>query len=92
MLSFENKQKFRLQLVSFKKFKDVGDALKATTSIADESKIGKTLKSLLKKTVTEGEELAVGDKNLGSIIKVSTFVFDWFLEEIRGFSSWIELF
>ncbi|KAF1591350.1 UNVERIFIED_CONTAM: Nucleolar protein 58, partial [Eudyptes robustus] len=59
----------KLQLVSFKKFKDVNEALKASTSVADESKIGKTLKKLIQKAVAEGDELAVGDSKIGSLLK-----------------------
>ncbi|CAD5206297.1 unnamed protein product [Bursaphelenchus okinawaensis] len=59
----------KLQLVSFKKFKDVNEALKASTSVADESKLGKTLKKLIQKVATDGDEMAVGDSKLGSLIK-----------------------
>lgn len=40
----------------------------------DEGKLGKTLKSILKKKVDQSEELAVGDIKLGNIIKVTTFL------------------
>lgn len=60
---------FSLELVEFKKFKSVADALKVSTSV-EEGKISKSLKKLLKSAVSEAEELHVGDTKLGSLIKV----------------------
>lgn len=58
-----------MELVEFKKFKSVADALKVSTSV-EEGKISKSLKKLLKSAVSEAEELHVGDTKLGSLIKV----------------------
>ncbi|KAI6221307.1 SnoRNA binding domain protein [Aphelenchoides fujianensis] len=60
----------KLQLVSFKKFKSVNEALKASTCV-EEGTIGKTLRKLLKSTASEAEELAVGDTKLAGLIKAS---------------------
>lgn len=60
---------FRLQLVSFKKFKDTTEAVESVTRLS-EGKLSKTLKKALKGKLSEHEELAVGDVKLGNIIKV----------------------
>ena len=57
-----------MELVEFKKFKTVSDALKVSTSV-EEGKVSKSLKKLLKSAVAEAEELHVGDTKLGSLIK-----------------------
>lgn len=57
-----------LQLVSFKRFKSTVQAVESATSL-QEGKLNKTLKKLLK-DVVDGEQLAVGDAKLGSLIKV----------------------
>jgi len=65
--SLEHAQE-RLQLVDFKKFKSVADALKIATTV-ESGKISKALKKILKSAVTESEELIVGDVKLGNLIK-----------------------
>lgn len=55
--------------MAFKQFKTVNDAVTAAVA-ANETKIGKTLKKMLKDQAEEAESLAVGDAKLGSIIKV----------------------
>ncbi|KAI1706457.1 snoRNA binding domain, fibrillarin domain-containing protein [Ditylenchus destructor] len=57
-----------LQLVTFKHFKDVEEAVSNMVSVTD-GKLTKTLKKVLKNQSKEAEELAVGDTKLGSIIK-----------------------
>lgn len=57
-----------VKLVSFKKFKDVADALESTNKVS-EGKISKTLKKALKEKANEHENLAVGDAKLGNLIK-----------------------
>jgi nucleolar protein 58 len=60
---------FSLNLVSFKPYKSIAEAVTNATAIA-EGKLSKTLKRLLKKnTPDEGEKLAVEDTQLGKIIK-----------------------
>ncbi|KAI6182084.1 SnoRNA binding domain protein [Aphelenchoides bicaudatus] len=58
----------RLELVEFKKFKDVHDALKVSTGV-EEGKLSKSLKKMLKSAVSDAEELHVGDTKLGALIK-----------------------
>lgn len=60
----------RLQLISFKKFKDTAEAVENATRLA-EGKLTKTLKKALKGKLQKGEELAVGEVKLGNMIKVS---------------------
>ena len=66
--STAEKAQENLELVAFKRFKDVAEAVKSSVAI-DEGKLSKTLKSVLKKKVGEVQELAVGDTKLGNIIK-----------------------
>ncbi len=61
----------RVQLKAFKKFENTTEALAATTALV-ESKLGKDLKSFLKKQVAKkasGEQLGVADPKLAGIIK-----------------------
>lgn len=67
-----NVMNFRLQLVSFKKFKDTAEAVENATRLA-EGKLTKALKKTLKGKLQKGEELAVGEVKLGNIIKVRFF-------------------
>ncbi|KAI6208530.1 SnoRNA binding domain protein [Aphelenchoides besseyi] len=60
----------KIQLLNFKKFKSVAEALKASTCV-EEGTISKSLKKLLKATETESERLAVDDGKLGTLIKDS---------------------
>jgi nucleolar protein 58 len=58
-------------LKKFSRFKNTGDALKATTSLID-SKLGKSLKKFLAKEIVDkelNETLALSDAKLGGIIK-----------------------
>jgi len=65
---------FSLQLVSFKRFKSIAEAVVNSTNIA-EGKLSKSLKRILKKSVEEeGEKLAVADTQLGTLIKVFNFI------------------
>jgi len=57
-----------VKLLAFEKFKDTAEAVESVTALT-KSKFSKTLKKLLKKAVTETEQLAVGDAKLGSLIK-----------------------
>uniref|UniRef100_A0A914KMQ8 Nop domain-containing protein n=1 Tax=Meloidogyne incognita TaxID=6306 RepID=A0A914KMQ8_MELIC len=60
-----------LQLVSFKRFKSIAEAVNNATNIS-EGKLSKSLKRILKKSVEEeGEKLAVADTQLGTLIKNS---------------------
>jgi nucleolar protein 58 len=59
---------FSLELVAFKQFKDVSDAMKNINHVLN-GKLGKTLKKVLKANVEAEEELAVNDSKLGNIIK-----------------------
>lgn len=61
-----------LQLVTFKRYKSIAEAVTNATAIS-EGKLSKTLKRMLKKSVAnqEGEKLAVEDTQLGKIIKNS---------------------
>jgi ribosomal protein L22 len=65
-----NSRIFSLELVEFKKFKSVADALKVSTSV-ENGKVAKSLKKLLSSAVTDAEELIVGDTKLCNLIKVS---------------------
>ncbi|CAI4230936.1 unnamed protein product [Auanema sp. JU1783] len=66
--STAKKAQEQLQLISFKKFKNTAEAVEANTSIF-EGKVNKTLKKLIKTSVEDGENLAVGDAKLGNLIK-----------------------
>ena len=57
-----------LCLKAFDPFKDSDDAIKATTSLL-EGKLNKKLKKLISKELEEGEQLAVADTKLATIIK-----------------------
>lgn len=63
---------FRIQLVNFKKFKNVAEALRASTS-TEEGRISKSLKKALKASAEVADELHVDDTKLGSLIKVCPF-------------------
>jgi nucleolar protein 58 len=63
-----SKAQQNLQLVAFKKFKSVDEAV-SSTNAQSEGKISKTLKKVLKGQMEEAEKLAVGDAGLGKIIK-----------------------
>ncbi|CAK5040341.1 unnamed protein product [Meloidogyne enterolobii] len=66
-----NKSQESLQLVSFKRFKSIAEAVNNATNIS-EGKLSKSLKRILKKSVEEeGEKLAVADTQLGTLIKNS---------------------
>lgn len=58
-----------MQLVSFKSFKTVTEALNSYNGIT-EGTLPKTLYKALKKQVDDAETIAVGDTKLGGIIKV----------------------
>uniref|UniRef100_A0A915E556 Nop domain-containing protein n=1 Tax=Ditylenchus dipsaci TaxID=166011 RepID=A0A915E556_9BILA len=66
--SSSTKSQENLQLVAFKHFKDVEEAITNITSVG-EGKLSKTLKKVLKSKTSEAEELAVGDVKLGNLIK-----------------------
>jgi len=62
-----------VQLRKFAKFKNTGEALKATTALI-ESKMSKSLKKLLTKEIVDkalNESLAISDTKLGGVIKES---------------------
>lgn len=63
---------FSLQLVSFKSFKTVNEALDSYNVIS-EGHLPKNLYKALKKQMDDTEAIAVGDLKLGSIIKVLKF-------------------
>ena len=59
-----------MELVTFKPFKSIAEAVKDAAAISD-GKLSKTLKKILRKSVeNQGEKLAVEDTQLGKIIKV----------------------
>uniref|UniRef100_A0A915D548 Nop domain-containing protein n=1 Tax=Ditylenchus dipsaci TaxID=166011 RepID=A0A915D548_9BILA len=66
--SSAEKAQENLQLVSFKKFKDVDDAVKNISSM-QEGSLSNTLKKMLKSKVLEEGNLVVGDSKISNLIK-----------------------
>lgn len=70
-LESESQIKRVVKLKAFSRFTDTTSALAAATALV-ESKPSKDLRKFLKKQVSSGEEIAVGDAKLGAAIKDKT--------------------